>query len=593
MDEKKLPARVAYIFDEKKRMECNSEGFNFWDGYYEEIMDELGITADYISNEKELGETLHSRDVILCGDMHITKEIEKALFDWVRDGGILLGFRTRGLDELFGIDVMEDLPQADDEYTINGYIELKEERKNYLPLKDLSNVFLPVISPVLKIMAEDAEVIASMHEPVLYVCEPICPAIIRREIGNGQVFFYNFSLSQTQYVLHQGRPVDRDWDGDGYYRTADGIVMTIAHDLSIPYADYHNLILQHIIDKKFVPSIYPLPPKEGQVTDLLLQYGGDDEGDTSGVQETASDWMKSRGLPYHINIMERENGKEGFAVSPEQYKKIKANGHECSIHFNFVKVRTHYTRKEFDRQLDLYEKWYGETPLATVNHYMMTTGWVDQPRWSCQRGIKGDNNRSNGRFVPVSNPINTFSMGFGTMYPHFVYEDYAHNNRKLPYVYIPGSYYEPRIRRECHEHDVNLLHSIMDKAAENAWTISCFYHPTYVVNDPECRAAIEEVLRYLDEKKHLAVHMGTDAICLWWNERSESAIFNFLASENKTSMIVKAVGKAGIILRLPNCTLYGRCRIDGLDTPVVRREVSGRSCQLVVIPEGEHYVELF
>jgi len=51
------------------------------------------------------------------------------------------------------------------------------------------------------------------------------------------------------------------------------------------------------------------------------------------VQVSASDFMKSRGLPYHINLMPL-NGR--FAISRAEFRHMRANGHELSLHYNFM-----------------------------------------------------------------------------------------------------------------------------------------------------------------------------------------------------------------------------------------------------------------
>ena len=584
---------VVCVLDENikiQRHECNA---NYWDLYVEEIMDEIGITADIIYGEKELLSSLKQRNCILCTDMEFSTTAEIEISKWVEAGGILIGFKTKGLDELFGVKGISELKQADDEFTINGYISITEFGKRYLPIKEAYAFTLPVISDIRKISAANTEVIGEMLNPTshfLFGGSSSYSAISVRALGKGFCNYFAYNFSQTICVIHQGRPVDRDWDNDGMYRSGDGIALTSAHDLSLPYADYHLNILQEMMDAACIPSKHYLPPKNNEISDLLLHYGGDDEADPSNVQTVAMNWMKSRNLPYHFNIMPKKE-LSGFEVSKALYKEIQDNGQECSIHFNFVKVREFYTQKELNEQLDLYEEYFGETPVVSVNHCMMHTGWTEQARWASARGIKGDQGRAHTRLMPDGNPINVLGVAFGTTYPHFVYDDYEHENKRLPYVYIPVVFYEARVRlKEDHEKDVDRMRTILQRAIDNAWTMAMFFHPVYIARYPECNEAIDQILKFIEDTKCRAIHMGTDAICNWWFSRSESKVFVEEQNTSQLKLKVVAQGDDGLILRVPKCGGYTSCFVDGMITAFEMRTVSGRDCLLAVVPRGEHEV---
>ncbi len=564
---------------------------NTWNTYMNEIMDQLGISSGMIYGEANLPEILPRQRCILCTDMTLSEQVVSSLESWVNGGGILIGFQTRGADKLFGIRETGQLKQSDDAFTINGYISIKQ--KEYLPVEEAYKHTLPVISPIRKTMVTDATVIGEMLDPLstnIFQGHSNQSAISVKQTGKGFCFYFSYSMAQTLCAIHQGRPVDKDYDQDGMYRSGDGIVLTSAHDLSLPYGDYHLYILQYMLDKAGIVSKHFLPPVKGNITDLLLHYGGDDEADPHQVQRPAMEFMKSRGLPYHFNIMPKKD-LSGFEINKDLYEEIRQNGQECSLHFNFVKIREFFTKEEFDKQLDLYESYYGSTPVATVNHCFMFRGWTEQARWASSRGIKGDNGRAHTRLMPDPNPVNVFGTAFGTTWPHFVYDDAEHDRIRLPYAYIPVVFYEARVRIDQNRwKDVERLWGILQKAVNNAWTLNMFFHPVYIAKTPECTEAIDQVLKFIDSNSYQAVHMGTDQVCLWWFDRSESTVKTVRHTQTELELEVTAVNKEGLIIRIPEENGFDICFVDQKETMCEKRAITGRNCYLAVIPAGVHQV---
>lgn len=581
---------VAYFYDNIRKDSLNRQGKNYWDAYLQELMDELGVTAEKCADVNQIFSSQGKRSVLIFGETELSEDTTLKLSEWVNDGGILICFRTHGLDSLLGIEHKEDFLQADDEFTVNGYMRMKSD--GYLHQIE-EKVLLPVISPILQISKSNAEVIAEMLDPttgaLIYGNSRIFPAILRKYMGSGVIYYYTFSLPQTQYVIHQGRPIDRDWDGDGYYKSADGIVISSLQDLAIPYADYHNLILQRILDSKNIPAIHAIPPEDGKVCDFLVHFGGDDEADPNHIRRKTMEWMISKGLPYHFNIMRRRSEDKGFEVTPRLYDELKKNGMELSIHFDFVRIRTKIRQEEIDDQLNSYEECFGETPIASVNHCMMWYGWAEIPRWCSMRGIKGDNSRINGRVLENTNPINTFGFGFGTAFPHFVYDDFEHGNEKIPFTYIPVMFYEPRVYDETRERDKMVLESVLDNAAKNSWTLNCFYHPVFIANDEACRRAIEETLEYIRQKGYNVVFTGTDGVCLWWHDRSQSSIEVTYSSDDKIIMTVKAAGKDGLVVKIPDRG-FEKCVVDEQEITPVKKTISGYQYILIPVATGKHFI---
>jgi hypothetical protein len=174
--------------------------------------------------------------------------------------------------------------------------------------------------------------------------------------------------------------------------------------------------------------------------------------------------------------------REGtFAIVKEQYTELSRLSTDLSLNFDFVAEFNHYSKADLEKQLNWYLDSFGERPIATVNHCSMFTGWAEHARWSASCGLKGDYTRVHS-FVPPYNGINMFGgLGFGTVYPHFVYDDYQHGNARIPYVYIPIVFFEPRIYEATRDEDVARIHTALDRATYFSWT--CRVQPAMPVVD--------------------------------------------------------------------------------------------------------------
>src|SRR5207248_2739648 len=87
-------------------------------------------------------------------------------------------------------------------------------------------------------------------------------AVTARRLGEGWAFKFAFDLAKTARVLHHGRPVDRDHDGDGMLRVSDAVV-TSGFDLLVPYADALLFLLRNLVCRRPLPLVAPLPPVHG------------------------------------------------------------------------------------------------------------------------------------------------------------------------------------------------------------------------------------------------------------------------------------------------------------------------------------------
>jgi hypothetical protein len=584
-------APVAYLDCSLLHKARNKACENHWSSYWQEVAGQMGYSATRYDSFEDLRENLSSCRVLFIDEVDGSTGDKESILSWVQNGGILVGSLTFGLDELFGITSGEICYETDDEYTIQAYAAMKDHAYSYLPEAAEKSFTLPVISKyrICKTQ-EDVNSLAFLLPPTSCSVsgsheDSGIPAIWERKVGDGKVFYFAFSIPKTLCILHQGRPVDRDWDRDGFYRSGDSIVLTQCHDLTNPYADYYLYILQEIIDQINMPSIYPLPPKDGKPADLAIHFIGDDECDDTKGQVAAAQKMVELNLPYHINIMP-DSSKTGFAVSKDEYEILRGLDCERSIHFDFFRARQFFTEDEVNSQLNLYKKTFGETPICSVNHALMWSDWTDFPRWCWKRGMKGDASRAHRFLIPDVNKVNSFGFGFGTALPHFVMDDWIYQNRLMDYVYMPTMFNEPRISQSTERKDKDQIESIIDKAKASAWLMSCFFNPVYLVRDPDCQKALTYLLNYIVTKKYRVLYIGTDSACLWWHARNKSSVF-----ERDGTYLVHASYKNGIVVRFPYRP-DTTCLLDGKPAIMELHEIAGRKCQLVVVPFGDHCISI-
>ncbi|WP_127587907.1 hypothetical protein [Paenibacillus koleovorans] len=597
---------TGYIFDQTLQTKAIQEQRNYWYTYIEEIFDELGLAAAALTRAELSDASQLARFKFLFVDLHDMSAAEQTVLqEWVAHGGTLVGFAVQGADELFGIRFDKLQPQPDDDFTIAGYVQFpSEEVPNEGAGGPLSNpwyryrdTLLPIFSPLSLVDAgQESQTTAILLNAGKRTMSR--PAILEHRIGQGHTWYFAFDLPQTLWVMHQGRPIDRDYDGDGYYRTGDAIPFSRVHDLSLPYGDYWLQFLEELLTRQPQPFIHQLPPfQDGSVPDLLLHYGGDDEC-APDYQVIASNYMKAKGLPYQMNLMPVD-GK--FAIDKEEYAAIQANGHDLSVHFDFVKPHFHYTEGDIEEQIKLYEEAFGETPIASVNHWLTSTGWAEHARWSYAHGMKGDNSRAH-TFTPPYNPINVIGFGFGTVYPHFVYDDYKHGNAKIPFVNIPIGFFEPRIYEESREADIKRIHDALDRAAHFRWTLNMFIHPVYIADDTmneHCLPALDEMLDYLRQRQYRAVHQSTNQLCLWWHARSQTNLNNYEISqepdgETVVTFEVKTGAEAGVLVKLPvphHTKEHAVILVNEEQKQGVWQRQSGRMWLHIHVPQGEHRVK--
>lgn len=583
--------RAALVFDDALRTEANARGENYWPVYYHEVLRRIGLPYEVVAPEDLSAERLAGLSILLLPPLpreRLADGLRAAIAQWVNDGGLLVGFATEGLDDLFGIQVEGTMDHVGDEFTPAGCISLEDEdwTAPLLPAYERAAA-LPVIAPISVIRAPGCRELARLRS--FFEQDLRRPAITWRQVGEGAACWWAFDLAQCLWKMQQGRPVYEDFDGDGKLRTMD-MVVTRPWPGDIPYADLMSFVLRRILAEAGAVFLHQLPPTDdGQVPDALFHWGGDDEAATD-VQVPAAEFMAEMGLPYHINIMQNPVGHH--PLPRESFDRLKALGCETSIHFNFITDVEHphaFTKQELAQQLDAYRRAYDETPTCTVFHWVSWTGWAEPARWLAELGLKGDNNRIHWRYPPV-NPVNKVAFAFGTAYPMHYWDDAEHGNARIDFVSLPITAYEVGYQRGVGP-EPSQLHRAIELAGLWNLTMSLFYHPIYL-QSPETQAAIREALAHIDRLGLKALHMGTDELCLWWHARDASRIEWVERSNDAVTISVHAEGKHGCVVQM--LAPKGEVTVDPplSNGGMVIREHGGTRWLYVAMPPGDSTVTI-
>jgi hypothetical protein len=558
-------------------------------------MQRLGIRADAL-HPQALGDAnaLRQYGIVFVGPRDVVesaRRVNAVLEGWLAPGRLLIGFAPDGADRAFGVSSPQALPQPEGDFSITGYAELQETP---LTAPFLADPYLErrlvIMSPARGVSVADGEELARLiaRDGI----DTGLAAITHRRVGDGQAFYFAFSVPKTLWAMQQGRPVDDDYDGDGYWRLGDAMTLC-SENLEVAHADAILFLLQRMLAELPLPVISRVPPVEGRVARAAFYWGGDDEA-AAEAQVWASDWMRERELPYHINIMPREGA---FALSTDEFRHIRRNRHEPSLHFNFMDGFEHpggFHEGDVTEQVRLYEQAFGERPICTVNHWCRWTGWVEPARWKLGCGIRADNSRIH-RPSPPLNPAGLIGFGFGTAFPYWTYDDHTGSNEWLEFLNEPIVSYEIGYKAGTDERDWETVHRAVDLAIAHRLTMDMFYHPPNIARYPTCREAIEEMLRYVGSKNVPVRHMANDELCRWWRRRAGSRI-SIREAAPRTGRLVLDCTVApheGIAVCVP---LPGASEADVLlndaATLCDHDEQWGQRHVSLVVPRGEHTVEV-
>ena len=583
---------VAYLYDAKLHEKANSDGENYWGVYTAELLDWLGVPASPVApDDLEDDDKLAGMSALVLGrDAAASlKNVTVDLDGWVRRGGLLIGFMPEGMEELFGVQKRGLMQQGDDPFSVNttfGWVRSPLTRGIASPLFPPEPLLILsdriLLSPV---EAAGVRTLAASSEG---------PAIVYQRLGKGATLYFAFDLAQTAWAIHQGRPVDKDYDLDGtHLRTTDGIVTGMRMTKAL-VVDEVLLVLERVLARHGVVSLDRLPPNGGKPSDMLLFWGGDDEGLSDGSQLFASEFMKSKGLPYHINVMPTCGTR--FGLSVKDARKILKNGHELSVHFDFVTdwPKPDYTPEDLKAPWKLFVDRYGVRPEVYVAHWMRWCGWDETPLTLQRLGMTGENHRLGvPTALELANPTDRIGFAWGTVFPFHYWAGHGSGNRRIDFVSLPIQCYEMGYDSRTDASEFTHLRAQLAFALHYRLTTNMFYHPCNVAKYASCREAVEETLRYMRRAKANVHHTAPDALARWWMARSAASVEDL---RERGSGIVRVAGecKEGMTLRIPSPG-GGRSlsvKVDGK----ARRPVAGKGIAdglfMVALEAGEHEVSV-
>lgn len=587
-----MTARIAtaYLSDATLQAAANARGENYWDAYLAEISEQLGLCAQPIDlRTLAAPAALAEYSALLIGDLPVqslSASIRETVSQWVRDGGILLGLGTDGWDELFGNRLQKLIPQPDGPFTLTARFALR----SHLLTQDIHSPLQPD-QPLLAFAAIRVVTPESSNE-VANLVDDVAPGgavMTVRSFGKGLAFYVGFNVSQTIWVLHKGQPITVDRDNDGFLRTSDMIIIG-ENSILVQYADELLWLIQNVIGQRRQPFIHQIPPKGGQIPDFLCYWGGDDEAAMNGLQLVASNFLRERNLPYHINVMARSGE---FGLSREDCRAILANGHEISLHYNFRDGFQHpyaFTRADVRTQAAAFRETYDVEPICTVNHCTHWSGWHEPAEWYREMGGRADNSFIHHK-SPPGNPVNRLGFSFGTAYPHYFYRDAQGGNSRIDFLEEPITGYEIGYTRD--ETDFPRLHQMLDHAALYHLTLNTFFHPVYVAEYPTCQQAIDEMQRYLAHQDRSVLHLGCDALWRWWDSRHNSRIFDVIAQDAELRFRSDCRSSDGLIAKVPlGEEQAATAQVDGEVTRFQTRREFGQNWAFIVVPSGSHSIRL-
>ncbi|MGQ9730362.1 MAG: hypothetical protein ACUVX8_03740 [Candidatus Zipacnadales bacterium] len=556
MSNQSIPLMPAYIASTAAQRADNHSGRNHWSVYLREICDQLGLKAYALDPEALTPHRLSGLSALLLpapSGEWLNRVAHNSLHEWVETGGTLVGCGVTGFDELFGVRATNTyFEQADDFSPAAGLIWRIHPITQGVLWELHPTAPAPVLAPARLCEVTEAEVLADLVQ--LNGASTPCPAVTYRRVGKGAALYIAFDLAQHMWVAHHGRPVDADYDGDGFYRLSDAIP---ARDFEpeVPYADQLLFLVRNVLARTGQPFIAPIPPASpsGEPADILVYWGGDDEA-AAGTQLVASNFMREVGLPYHINLMPDKQGR--FAVSKAEFDAIKANGHETSLHYDFQTGFEHpyaFSEAEVLQQAQWYEEAFNERAACSVFHWCHWTGWSEPAEWMLKAGGCGDNSRIH-RGSPPLNPTNLIGYSFGTSFPYHFYRDWRGGNARLPFISEPITLYECGYDRESNTAEFSQLHRGLEMALRYQLTTDCFFHPICLASYSAAREAVQEVVRWLAEHGASTRHMGNDELAYWWFARSQSRVRAIQVSANSMDFTVECDWPEGCVVQVP---MYG------------------------------------
>ncbi|MCM8768152.1 MAG: hypothetical protein NC911_00480 [Candidatus Omnitrophica bacterium] len=566
-----MELKAGYVIEEETWKKTNQAGKNYWWTYLAEILDRLGLTGEAV-HLNDLFSRLKEFSLLFLGPTE--QELpSQEISSWVKKGGVLIGCCLQGLDGLFGNRFVKWLPEKE-EFALRRFFLTPHFFTRGLVFPPARGKPLLAAGALRLVSPERSQLLALYHNQAV---------ITSGRYGLGRTFYFGFDLAKTFWVIQQGRPVDRDYDGDGYLRTGDGIVIG-QNDYQVPYTDILLFLLQNILRVLPFPLIHQLPPvDDGEVPDALFFFGGDDEA-TPGIARIASEFMRSLRLPYHINLMPDRNFK--FALDRKEGQRLEKKGTEISLHYNFIDNFSHpvgFTENDVRKQTELFIRTFGKKPVCVNSHYLRWTGWYEPAFWMEKLALKGFNGKIHRRFPPL-NPVNEIGFSFGTSFPFFYRADHKLRNKRIEFLDLPITAYEIGYLRE--QTDFPKLGKLVRLSSHYGLMMNVFYHPVYLAKSPACQAAVKELLRIIEKRKLNVLYSTPDRVVRWWLARSASRIEKIRLKDNRLSFTVSSP-ESNLLVKIP----AGK-KVEKASQPLKFKVFSSHRWAFLTVPRGCHQIKV-
>lgn len=601
---------IAYIRNTSLMHENHANKRNHWEIYIEEIFHEMGADFEALDVEDlSKKQVLKKYSAVIVGTQSGRSLNEKVLYCLTRfaeEGGLLIGFMTQGLDTLFGIKTNCERVESDP-YEISGYFDLLPHKltRNIHPHTFIEQKLI-ILSDIMNVCCEGAEKLGCLYDNNYN--DMHCSAITWRKVKKGYAAYFAFDVPKTIWVMHQGRPLYTEEQTQVSPRSPDGCVLG-HNSRKIPYADEIIYLMQKMLAEVGEAFIYTLPPHEGEVPDAGIIWGGDEYFGPTHWSLFASDFMRSLGLPYHINI-ESEN----HPMTRTDCQHITSeNGHEISLYV-LLDDLNRITSERIKQQKEKMLERFGIEPGCCLFNAVRWYGWAEPARYLAENGCTSVHSK-----LPVvenlEHPLGNataFSMNAGTANPFHYYDCAERKNAFISCIELPPVGYELghngsvgvriEVSENGNEHldvdtmkyiagdtssiNIDDVHLPIDMAIKYHSLSHFFYHPLYITECKNARKAIHHILSYIDFLEADIYHMANNQAAKWWQKRREAKFTRIRTSDNIDSIKAKGCAETGLIVKMPISRAIDEITIDGKLTKYRIIQDFGEEWLHIVFPPG-------
>ena len=235
---------VYYLINELKVAAQSAQNGVYSALYMEEMTSRLGITAKRLPISQVTETAFAATDVVLVGAETVPKEVACGLQKATEQGTLVIGFATKGADDLFGLTVKGNVTQTEPYETIGRFWAPKA----VLPAR--VDMPLPILSDVL--ITEGGKVQATIQ---------IGDQLVQGLVAGDNTYYVPFDLPHTLLKIVQGKP---NPEGPSSYfpvgRTPDRRALGYDLDSTNAVADLYLLLLENLLWNRNIPMVHVLPP---------------------------------------------------------------------------------------------------------------------------------------------------------------------------------------------------------------------------------------------------------------------------------------------------------------------------------------------